>query len=73
VEASFAGALGIRLGGTNRYGTRVEHRPVLGSGRDPEPADVTRAVDLARRVDVAAALVVTLIAWRRTHATPTAG
>ena len=32
-EAAFAGALGIRLGGTNVYGGRVEHRAVLGGGR----------------------------------------
>jgi adenosylcobinamide-phosphate synthase len=25
-EAAFAGALGIRLGGTNTYGGRIEHR-----------------------------------------------
>ena len=57
VEASFAGALGVRLGGTNRYGDRVEHRAVLGSGRAPHPRDIPRAVALARRVDVAAAVV----------------
>ena len=32
-EAAFAAALGVRLGGTNRYGERVEHRPRLGDGR----------------------------------------
>src|SRR5437764_554245 len=30
-EASAAGALGVRLGGTNTYGDVVEHRPVMGS------------------------------------------
>ncbi|GAA3369763.1 cobalamin biosynthesis protein [Streptomyces sannanensis] len=51
VEASFAGALGIRLGGTLSYGGRVEHRPVLnGSGRAVEVADIDRAVRLSRRV-----------------------
>jgi adenosylcobinamide-phosphate synthase len=64
VEASFAGALGIRLGGSNRYADRVEHRVVLGSGRAPSRADIKRAVDLARRVDVAAALVAALLASR---------
>ena len=29
-EAAFAGALGVRLGGTLAYAGRVEHRPVLG-------------------------------------------
>jgi adenosylcobinamide-phosphate synthase len=49
-ESAFAAALGLRLGGTNRYGTRVELRPALGSGRPPEPADVARAVELSRHV-----------------------
>ncbi|MBC7279824.1 cobalamin biosynthesis protein [Nocardioides sp.] len=58
VEASFAGVLGIRLGGTNRYyGNRVEHRAVMGDGRDAEPGDVVEATRLARRVGIGAALV----------------
>jgi len=62
-EAAFAAALGLRLGGENRYGElgeRVELRPPLGSGRPPEAADITRAVELSR--DVAVALVGALIA-----------
>ncbi|MQA86908.1 MAG: cobalamin biosynthesis protein [Streptosporangiales bacterium] len=54
-EAAFAGALGVRLGGTNSYGGRVEHRPELGNGRAPLPADVRRAVRLSRAVGLAAA------------------
>ncbi|WP_406860167.1 cobalamin biosynthesis protein [Streptomyces sp. HUAS MG47] len=51
VEASFAGALGVRLGGTLAYGGRVEHRPVLnGAGRAVAVADIERAVTLSRRV-----------------------
>ncbi|GAA2509154.1 cobalamin biosynthesis protein [Streptomyces gobitricini] len=51
VEASFAGALGVRLGGTLSYGGRVEHRPVLnGEGRAVEVPDIERAVRLSRRV-----------------------
>ncbi|WP_371651926.1 MULTISPECIES: cobalamin biosynthesis protein [unclassified Streptomyces] len=51
VEASFAGALGVRLGGTLSYGGRVEHRPVLnGGGRAVEVPDIERAVRLSRRV-----------------------
>jgi adenosylcobinamide-phosphate synthase len=49
-EAAFAAALGLRLGGTNRYGGVVESRPILGSGRPPEPHDITAAVDLSRDV-----------------------
>ena len=66
VEASFAGALGIRLGGTNTYGDRVEHRAVMGDGRAPERADLVRARRLARRVGLAAILVATAAAARRT-------
>lgn len=51
VEASFAGALGVRLGGTLAYGGRVEHRPVLnGKGRTVTVGDIERAVRLSRRV-----------------------
>ncbi|MFF9218497.1 cobalamin biosynthesis protein [Streptomyces viridosporus] len=51
VEASFAGALGVRLGGTLSYGGRTEHRPVLnGGGRAVTVRDIDRAVRLSRRV-----------------------
>ncbi|MFF5141211.1 cobalamin biosynthesis protein [Streptomyces sp. NPDC013157] len=55
VEASFAGALGVRLGGTLSYAGRVEHRPVLNQkGRAVEVADIGRAVRLSRRVGLLA-------------------
>jgi adenosylcobinamide-phosphate synthase len=54
VEASYAGALGVRLGGTNTYDGEAEARGVLGDGRAVEVADVARANDLSRRVSVAA-------------------
>ncbi|GAA3623193.1 cobalamin biosynthesis protein [Microlunatus ginsengisoli] len=57
VEAAFAGALGLRLGGVNRYGDVVEDRARLGSGRPPEPADIARTTELASRVGVAAAVL----------------
>ncbi|MBO9522298.1 MAG: cobalamin biosynthesis protein [Nocardioidaceae bacterium] len=63
VEAAFAGALGIRLGGANTYGADVEHRPVLGDGAAPRPADIARANDLARRAG-RGALVVSLLLSR---------
>jgi adenosylcobinamide-phosphate synthase len=51
VETSFAGALGVRLGGTLSYGGRIEHRPVLnGEGRAVRVGDIERAVRLSRRV-----------------------
>lgn len=53
MEAAFAGALGVRLGGRNQYGDRVEERPFLGDGAPPGPGDVDRAVRLSRFVGVA--------------------
>jgi adenosylcobinamide-phosphate synthase len=62
-EAAFAGALGIRLGGTNVYGGVAEARPGLGEGgRAPEPDDIYRAIALSRAVTVAAAGLAVLIA-----------
>lgn len=49
-EAAFAAALGLRLGGENRYGDRVELRPPLGTGRPAEAADIGRVVALSREV-----------------------
>jgi len=54
-EAAFAAALGVRLGGENRYGGRVEIRPPLGSGPSPGIGDIDRAVRLSRHVSLAAA------------------
>ena len=49
VEAAFAGALGIRLGGTNTYyGDRIEHRAVMGDGRAARADDIARSTVLAR-------------------------
>ena len=53
-EAAFAGALGVRLGGTNTYGGAAERRPELGDGRAPGPRDIRRAVRLCRAVTIAA-------------------
>jgi adenosylcobinamide-phosphate synthase len=47
VEAAFAGALGVRLGGRNVYDGRVEERGVLGDGRAVVVADIARANRLA--------------------------
>jgi adenosylcobinamide-phosphate synthase len=61
-EAVFAGALGIRLGGTNVYGGVAEVRPGLGEGSAPEPGDIRRAVRLSRAVTVAATGLAVLLA-----------
>ncbi len=65
VEAAFAGALRVRLGGRNRYGARVEERPSIGSGPRPGPETVVRAVRLSDLVGVAATAICALVAWRR--------
>ena len=69
VEAAFAAALGVRLGGRNRYGARVEDRPTLGSGRPAGVGDIEAAVRLSRDVTKSLALVLALIGvalwWKR--------
>jgi adenosylcobinamide-phosphate synthase len=60
VEAAFAAALGLRLGGDTVYAGRVDPRPAFGTGRPPEPADIEAAVRLSRDVTLAlAALLAT--------------
>jgi adenosylcobinamide-phosphate synthase len=61
-EAAFAGALGIRLGGPLSYAGRGEYRPGLGTGRPPEPADISRAVRLCRAVTAGAASLAAVLA-----------
>ena len=65
VEAAFAGALGVQLGGVNTYRDRVEDRHTLGDGRAVEPDDITRSVRLADLVGAAALGGAALIALRR--------
>lgn len=54
VEAAFAGALGVRLGGLNRYAGLTEDRGTLGEGAAPAPNDLRRAVLLSRAIGVLA-------------------
>ncbi len=63
-EATFAGALGVRLGGPTQYAHELEIRPTLGDGAAPEAADLVRAVRLSRAVQVAAAAVAVSVASR---------
>jgi adenosylcobinamide-phosphate synthase len=62
LEAAFAGALGVRLGGPLSYGGRVEYRPPLGDGAAPDTAAVRRAVRLSLTVGAAAATVCAVVA-----------
>lgn len=50
VEAAFAGALEVRVGGRTVYPHGVAELPVLGVGRNPDAGHVTRAVELSRVV-----------------------
>jgi adenosylcobinamide-phosphate synthase len=73
-EAAFAAALGLRLGGCNRYGDRVEHRPWLGHGRPPARSDIQPAVRLSSDVNwlltaVLAAAGLAARRGRRAHGT----
>jgi adenosylcobinamide-phosphate synthase len=76
VEAAFAGALGLRLGGPTVYGDRVDPRPTLGDGAAPTARDIARATDLSRDVAVAlaavlaAAAILVASAGRRHRAEP---
>lgn len=63
-EAAFAGALGVTLGGSNRYGDRVEHRPLMGSGPAPDVSTLRRALRLSRATAGVLAVVAVAAAWR---------
>ena len=69
-EAALAGALGLRLGGRNVYGSRVEDRPLLGAGRPPASGDIGRAVRLSQVVWVGAAVLATAARARRARSCP---
>jgi adenosylcobinamide-phosphate synthase len=64
VEAAFAGALGVRLGGPTQYRHELQIRPTLGNGRAPGTEDLRRSVRLSQAVQVAAALVAVSVAGR---------
>lgn len=61
VEAAFAGALGIRLGGRNVYGGQAEDRGTLGDGPAAVVADIARANRLGRAVSLVALAVAVMI------------
>ncbi len=67
VEAAFAGALEIRLGGRTVYDHGIEERPVMGDGRMPDAGHVTRAVELSRVVGGLTAVVAALLALFRSR------
>ncbi|MEZ0363433.1 cobalamin biosynthesis protein [Mycobacterium sp. pUA109] len=65
VEAAFAGALGVTVGGPTAYRHEVQARPTLGDGPAPAVADLRRAVRLSRVVQAVAAALAVAVAYRR--------
>ena len=65
VEAAFAGALGVTLGGVNTYGTVTEDRGTLGDGDPPVVADIDRAGRLSAAVGAVVAALAVLVGLRR--------
>ncbi len=65
VEAAFAGALGVRLGGPTQYHHELQIRPTLGDGRQPGVADLRRTVALSWVVQAGAVLLAVLLCYRR--------
>lgn len=70
VEAAFAGALGIELGGRTVYSHGVEERPRLGNGRAPTAADLRAAAALSRKVQAVVAVGAVSAAAMRTRHLP---
>jgi len=62
VEAAFAGALGLTLGGVNVYDGRVQDRGTLGTGSRPTVGDIGRVARLSALVSSAAAVIAAGIA-----------
>jgi adenosylcobinamide-phosphate synthase len=62
VEAAFAGALGVQLGGPTQYRHELQIRPTLGDGPAPAVADLRRSVALSQTVQSAAAVVAVVVA-----------
>ena len=67
IEAAYAAALGVKLGGVNRYGDESEDRGALGDGRAPMGTDIRAAVSLRRHTSAvlaSVAAVIGLLRWR---------
>ncbi|MGH3842405.1 MAG: cobalamin biosynthesis protein [Pseudonocardiaceae bacterium] len=62
IEAAFAGALEVRLGGRTVYPHGTEQRPVMGHGRTPDAGDLTRGVELSRVIGLVAAALCAVLA-----------
>ena len=63
IECAFAAALGVRLGGINRYGEVDEDRGVLGDGRLCVAGDIAAATTLRRQTAGAFAVGLAIASW----------
>ena len=61
IESAFAAALGIQLGGANRYGDTLEDRGSLGDGPPAAACDIAAAVELLRRITWTAVTVAAVV------------
>lgn len=67
-ESAMAGALQVRLGGTNFYGGEAIESPRMGAEFPaPSPADARKALHLVAALSIAAAVFSALLAKRRTR------
>ncbi len=60
VMAAGGGALGIELGGEVIYHGELDQRPILGRGREVEPQDIVRSINLVWRTLALWILVITI-------------
>ena len=68
IEAAFAAALDIRLGGVNRYAGRLDDRGQLGDGPPPDLTDGHASIHLAQVLGAATAVTAAAVAWvTRSH------
>jgi adenosylcobinamide-phosphate synthase len=72
-ESAVAAALGRRLGGPLRYGSRNEVRPDLGDGPRPDAADIARARRLVNDTELALVGLLLLVAVVERPGGPRAG
>jgi adenosylcobinamide-phosphate synthase len=64
-EAAFAGSLGLRLGGVNRYDGLLQRRPELGDGAQPRTSDIRRATSLSAATSLLVVVALALVLGRR--------
>lgn len=67
VEAAFAAALGVTLGGINRYDDTIEDRGTLGDGPAPTVEAIREAIRLRRRATAITAVMIGAVAAARTR------